>query len=111
MEPTKEICLKLKDRLQDAEAKTKAALSQTEAGHPLIAPTQELLAIHTEIRDLLLANFEEESGTSRIEDDPKLASEAIQIEREAHTMKPEFMDVVKALFMWKDDPVKRVEDN
>ena len=36
---------------------------------------------------------------------------AVQIEREAHTLKPEFMDVVKALFMWKDDPVQRARQS
>ncbi|MDB6079363.1 MAG: hypothetical protein JWO82_3110 [Akkermansiaceae bacterium] len=35
---------------------------------------------------------------------------AIDIERDAHTLKPEFKDVLKALFMWKDDPAKRVRD-
>lgn len=34
--------------------------------------------------------------------------EAIQIQREHHELRNDFRDVIKALFMWRDDPVQRV---
>lgn len=106
--PTPEVCSLLKDRLQEAEAHTKAALEKTPTDHPLAGPTKELLAIHMEIRDMLLANFDDTSDKSS-ESPAEVAVAAVEIEREAHTMKPEFKDVLKALFMWKDDPIERAK--
>jgi hypothetical protein len=34
--------------------------------------------------------------------------EKIQIQREKHELRNDFKDVLKALFMWVDDPVDRV---
>jgi|GEM_PF-755337 len=34
-------------------------------------------------------------------------NENIQIRREQHELRADFRDVLKALFMWKDDPVER----
>ncbi len=34
--------------------------------------------------------------------------EKIQIQRESHELRSDFKDVLKALFMWRDDPVERV---
>ncbi len=36
--------------------------------------------------------------------------EAIQIQREAHQQSHDFKDIIKALFLWRDDPVERVRD-
>lgn len=36
--------------------------------------------------------------------------ESIQIQREKHELRDSFKDVLKALFMWVDDPVERVRD-
>lgn len=109
-EGTQEACATLNERFRKAEAKIRAALSHTEAGHPLSEPARDLLAIHSEIRDMLLDDGEAPEGASPIEDHPEVAQAAIQIEREAHTLKPDFMDVLKALFMWKDDPVERAQN-
>lgn len=35
---------------------------------------------------------------------------AIQIQREHHELRNDFKDVIKALFMWRDDPVERVRE-
>lgn len=44
--------------------------------------------------------------------DPKLEAEIhremLQIQRETHDGNVELMDIVKALFMWRDDPAERV---
>ncbi|MCH7228433.1 hypothetical protein [Haloferula sp. A504] len=107
---TREVCTTLKDRLRTAEAKVRSALEATGADHPLAGPASELLEIHSEIRDLLLDNFETNRTAQRLEDQPEVAMAAVEIEREAHTLKPDFMDVLKALFMWKDDPVERAQN-
>lgn len=36
--------------------------------------------------------------------------EKIQIQRESHEMRSDFKDVLKALFMWVDDPKERVRE-
>lgn len=105
------VCETLKDRLQDAERDLQSALASSTADHPLAEPARELLGIHTEIRDMLLERFETPAPEQRTEEEPEVAMAAVQIEREAHTLKPEFMDVVKALFMWKDDPVQRARQS
>lgn len=33
--------------------------------------------------------------------------EAVKIRREGHEMRADFKDIIKALFMWQDDPVER----
>lgn len=35
--------------------------------------------------------------------------EAIQIHRETHELRADFKDIIKALFMWQDDPVERAK--
>jgi hypothetical protein len=46
--------------------------------------------------------------------DPKLEAEIhremLQIQRETHDGNVELMDIVKALFMWRDDPAERVRE-
>lgn len=46
------------------------------------------------------------------EADPEIAAEIdkemIQIQRETHDGRVELLDIVKALFMWRDDPLERV---
>ena len=106
---SKQVCSRLKDRLQSSESRLRAALDQAAPDHPLTSPSRELLSIHNEIRDLLLDKSKASAETALPEEGPEVAEAAIQIEREAHTLKPEFMDVLKALFMWKDDPVERAQ--
>ncbi|GAA5484737.1 hypothetical protein [Haloferula sargassicola] len=102
----------LKDRLREAEAETRAALEETPPDHPLAAPARKLLSVHGEIRTRLLDRFEHriDPNPTATEDDPVVGAESVQIEREQHHVKKnEFTEVVKALFMWRDDPVQRVK--
>ena len=41
--------------------------------------------------------------------DQELEKEKILIQRESHELRSDFKDILKALFMWKDDPKERVE--
>lgn len=109
-ELTREVCNTLRNRLRQAEENLQQALATTSDSHPVVEPARDLLAIHTEIRDLLLANFAPSADETGPEAEPEVESAALDIEQEAHTLKPEFKDVVKALFMWKDDPVERVQN-
>jgi len=110
--PTAEICALLKRRLREAEADTTAALEAAGDDHPVAAPARRLMAVHREIRELLLDSCEVPAPVpGSPEADPRVALEAVRIEREAHQLKPEFKDVLKALFMWKDDPVERVKSD
>lgn len=68
--------------------------------------------LHADVIDLL-ANLEahlplpdENSSMEGKLDD--VAKEAIQIQREHHELRNDFRDIIKALFMWRDDPVERV---
>ena len=35
--------------------------------------------------------------------------EALQIHRETHELRVDFKDIIKALFMWQDDPAERIQ--
>ncbi len=104
-------CSRLAERLKEAEGRLEAALRDSPAEHPLVHPARELMEIHREMRDAMLSVLETGSreASHPVEHDPEVVSAAIQIEREAHTLKPEFKDILKSLLMWKDDPVERVK--
>lgn len=100
----------LKQRLHEAEEETRAALEATPPDHPLAAPARKLLAAHNEIRTNLLENFGHriDPDPTATEHDSAVVSESVQIERDQHRVtQSEFMEAVKALFMWRDDPVER----
>lgn len=42
-------------------------------------------------------------------DPEEVEREAIQIHRETHELRADFKDIIKALFMWQDDPAARVK--
>jgi hypothetical protein len=41
----------------------------------------------------------------------EVVEEKLQIQREMHELRSDYRDIIKALFMWKDDPVERARDN
>lgn len=104
------VCEKLKNRLQAAETHVDQALADTDPSHVLVEPTKELLAVHTEIRNLLL-NSMENTGDLSSEEPEKINREAIKLEQEEHTAMASFTDVAKALFMWRDHPETRIKDD
>ncbi|RYD18055.1 MAG: hypothetical protein EOP88_23950 [Verrucomicrobiaceae bacterium] len=42
-------------------------------------------------------------------DPDEVEREALQIHRETHELRADFKDIIKALFMWQDDPSARVK--
>lgn len=99
---------RLQERLQNAEALTRTTLAGARDENPLVEPTRQLLAVHQEIRALLGAD--DSQNGSEAPDDGGIAEAAVQISREEHTLKPEVKDVLKALFMWRDDPAERAKE-
>ncbi len=71
--------------------------------------------IHRDVIDLL-ENIETHiplNGSDRNPPDvadEEVHREEIQIQRESHELRSDFKDVLKALFMWRDDPVERVRE-
>lgn len=104
--------------------KLKAAGSNFAADADHLAQDTSLLCdhverLHADVIDLL-ANLEAQLPLPET-DAPADASagdltqeeirkEAIQIQREHHELRNDFKDVIKALFMWRDDPVERVRE-
>lgn len=108
--PTIEECDHLNARLTAAEEKVNSAIGGLPADHPLVIASRDLLAVHGEVRTFVRHAYEANpSVDGALGVHGEEAAAAIQIERDAHTLKPEFKDVVKALFMWKDAPEERVK--
>jgi hypothetical protein len=40
----------------------------------------------------------------------EIEKESIEIQRESHELRSDFKDIIKALFMWRDDPEERVRE-
>ena len=99
---------RLQERLQNAETLTRTTLAGARDENPLVEPTRQLLAVHQEIRTLLGAGHSPDG--SETPDDRDIDKAAVQISREEHTLKPEVKDVLKALFMWRDDPAERANE-
>lgn len=66
--------------------------------------TSLLENIETRIPDRGLADSGSELDCGEVE------QEKIQIQRENHELKSDFKDILKALFMWVDDPEERVRE-
>ena len=98
----------LRRRLQTAEAFASKALKGAAEENPLYEPTRKLLAVHQEIRDLLSAEGREKRP-AEAEEECEVVHAAIEIGREEHTLKADAKDILKAFFMWKDDPEERAK--
>lgn len=68
--------------------------------------------IHRDAGELLAQPDDEDDRVRLGEVSPALKAEApqreaVRIRREGYEMRPDFKDIIKALFMWQDDPVER----
>jgi hypothetical protein len=66
-----------------------------------------LMRLHREVGNLLTEPDDKLSESTTVDLDD-IQREAIQIHREAHELRADFKDIIKALFMWQDDPAERV---
>jgi hypothetical protein len=71
--------------------------------------------IHADVIELL-ENIEtrlpiRDSGAMESRPEPgEIEKESIEIQRESHELRSDFKDIIKALFMWRDDPEERVRE-
>ena len=101
-----ETCDRLQKRLRDAEAGVRKALKDSDKESPLHTATEELIDAHRDIRKLL-QQAEDTKQPASDADSKDVVKAEIEIGREEHEMKPDAKDVLKAIFMWKDDPQER----
>lgn len=110
---------KIRDLSADLKIKTAGTKFASETDHlaqEISRLCKHVEKIHADVIDLV-ENIEtrlplpESDGSSRpgseTEDD-EVEKEKIQIQRESHELRNDFKDVLKALFMWVDDPKERV---
>ncbi len=103
----------LSARLECDAAGTKLAI---DAG--LLVNHASLLCDHVERihRDVGKLLGEIDDRISQVDPIPKgvdaaeVHREALQIHRETHELRGDFKDIIKALFMWQDDPVERAKN-
>ncbi len=100
------------------------ALSAKATGTELAADSESLAVetrklcdhfdrLHFDVEKLLLqlddTLGDEVPSTIEAETD-EVQREAIRIQQESHEMRADLKDVIKALFMWRDDPAERARD-
>jgi len=100
----------LQARIEAAEQRLQTSLGDLPADHPVALAATDLLEAQNEMRALVREEYEARSGKKPEFSSVPEAEAAIQIEREHHTPKAEFKDVLKALFMWRDDPATVAKD-
>jgi hypothetical protein len=113
-----ELSGKVRDLATDLKLKTAGTIFATEADH-LSQQTSRLCdhvaKLHADVIDLIeniethLPLPESDAANSEIPDPEALDQEKIQIQRESHELRKDFKDVLKALFMWVDDPQERLK--
>ena len=101
-------CDRLQQRLQKAEISVRSALKNSNGDSTLRAAAEELINAHRDVRDLLQSVENDGHANSSNIGEHEVAKAEIEIRREEHELKPDAKDVIKAIFMWKDDPQERV---
>lgn len=104
-----EDCERIQVRLREAERVAKEALASAPDDDPLAESTAELLRVHSEVRQIILGALGSEAER-RESEDAQVREAEIRIEEEAHELKPDPLDVLKALFMWRDNPSERAKN-
>jgi len=112
-----ELSDKVRELSQDLKLKTAGSDFAGEADH-LCQQASRLCDhvenLHADVIDLV-ENIEErvpletDSSASYTTNIDSVDKEKIQIQRESHELRNDFKDVLKALFMWVDDPKDRLK--
>ncbi len=108
----------VRDLSADLKLKTAGTTFASEADH-LSQQTSRLCdhvaKLHADVIDLIeniethLPFPESDAANTANTDLDALDREKIQIQREKHELRKDFKDVLKALFMWVDDPKERLK--
>ena len=110
---------KVRDLAKDLKLKTAGSTFASEAEHLSTQASRlcdHVEKIHADVIDLV-ENFEDriplrESGPQDTSEaaEETVKKEEIEIQRESHELRNDFKDVLKALFMWVDDPKERLKE-
>lgn len=113
-----DLSTKVRDLAADLKLKSAGTPLSSDANH-LSQETSRLCdhveRLHSDVIDLL-ENIESRVPIQELDADPSnipnddVEKETIQIQRESHELRSDFKDVLKALFMWRDDPVERIRE-
>jgi hypothetical protein len=113
-----ELSKNVRDLANDLKLKTTGTVFASDADH-LSRQTSRLCdhvaKFQTDVIDLIekieihLPDPEPDTNNTAIPDPKALDREKIQIQRENHELRSDFKDVLKALFMWVDDPKERLK--
>lgn len=109
---------KVRDLSADLKLKTAGSTFASEADHLSIQTSRlcdHVAKLHADVIDLI-ENIEihiplpesDAAKSAPISNLEALDQEKIQIQRESHELRNDFKDVLKALFMWVDDPKERL---
>ncbi len=109
---------KVRDLAADLKLKTAGTTFAAEADHLSLQTSRlcdHVAKLHADVIDFI-ENIEthvplpesDVSKTSPISNLDALDQEKIQIQREKHELRNDFKDVLKALFLWVDDPKERL---
>jgi hypothetical protein len=115
-----ELSEKVRDLAADLKLKTAGTIFATEADHlsnQTCRLCDHVAKLHADVIDLIeniethlpLPESDAEKPTP-ITDLNALDQEEIQIQREKHELRNDFKDILKALFMWVDDPKERLRE-
>jgi hypothetical protein len=116
-----DLCNSLRRATSELEAKaltTALALDAAEVSRKADLLCGHVERIHADVQDLLIriderlpAGLPDYTTPADRPNSDEIQEEAIKIQREAHEMRADFKDVLKALFMWRDDPAARVKEH
>ncbi|MES2981612.1 MAG: hypothetical protein V4727_04795 [Verrucomicrobiota bacterium] len=108
---------KVRDLAADLKLKTAGTAFAAEADHLSIQTARlcnHVAKLHADVIDFIeniethVPLQESDAVAQPINDLDALNQEKIQIQREKHELRNDFKDVIKALFMWVDDPKERL---
>jgi hypothetical protein len=109
---------KVRDLATDLKLKTAGTIFAAEADHLSLQTSRlcdHVAKLHADVIGLIenietrLPLPESDVARSAIPTQEDLDQEKIQIQRENHELRNDFKDVLKALFMWVDDPKERLK--
>ncbi len=111
-----DLSMRVRSRLQAVYNKSAGTPFEGELAILAVDTTKicdHLERIHGDVERLLIELDEKLPEIDRIPadiDPAEVEREAIQIQRETHELRADFKDILKALFMWRDDPEDRVRE-
>jgi hypothetical protein len=101
------------DDLQIKAIATPLAAEATQLNADLARLCDHVERIHRDVGKLISGPEEAQSTLGSVHPDLKseeVQREAVRIHQENHEIRADFKDIIKALFMWQEDPVERTRE-